>query len=189
MREEIYQWMKGLAVFYLFFTAVLQLVPDRKYERYVRSFMGLLLIYMLCTPVFALFGKGGQFLESFSDTFYREQNRMDRLEAEELQAFYLKQGYENEISLKIAELLKKSGINPSDVAVHIEGERISAVLTVKQELTREKERGIQDELRKSFGIEEKDCQILTDKNDGTTMDGSAASGNASDSDSTSGIRQ
>ena len=50
MREEIYQWMKGLAVFYLFFTAVLQLVPDRKYERYVRSFMGLLLIYMLCTP-------------------------------------------------------------------------------------------------------------------------------------------
>ena len=41
MREDIYQWMKSLAVFYLFFTAVLQLVPDRKYERYVRSFMGL----------------------------------------------------------------------------------------------------------------------------------------------------
>ena len=61
MREDIYQWMKSLAVFYLFFTAVLQLVPDRKYERYVRSFMGLLLIYMLCTPVFAVFGeKDGQ---------------------------------------------------------------------------------------------------------------------------------
>ena len=29
MREDIYQWMKSLAVFYLFFTAVLQLVPDR----------------------------------------------------------------------------------------------------------------------------------------------------------------
>ncbi len=40
MREDIYQWMKSLAVFYLFFTAVLQLVPDRKYERYVRSFTG-----------------------------------------------------------------------------------------------------------------------------------------------------
>ena len=54
--------------FYLFFTAVLQLVPDRKYERYVRSFMGLLLIYMLCTPVFAVFGKSGQLLEGFADT-------------------------------------------------------------------------------------------------------------------------
>ena len=65
MREDIYQWMKSLAVFYLFFTAVLQLVPDRKYERYVRSFMGVLLIYMLCTPVFAVFGKSGQLLEGF----------------------------------------------------------------------------------------------------------------------------
>ena len=75
MREEIYRWMKSLAVFYLFFTAVFQLVPDRKYERYVRSFMGLLLIYMLCTPVFAAFGKSGQFLESFADTFYRERKK------------------------------------------------------------------------------------------------------------------
>ena len=119
MREDIYQWMKSLAVFYLFFTAVLQLVPDRKYERYVRSFMGLLLIYMLCTPVFAVFGKSGQLLEGFADTFYQEQKRMDRMEAEELQTFYLKQGYENEISSKIEELLKESGINPSETAVHL----------------------------------------------------------------------
>lgn len=189
MREEIYRWMKSLAVFYLFFTAVLQLVPDRKYERYVRSFMGLLLIYMLCTPVFAAFGKSGQFLESFADTFYREQEKMEQLEAEELQTFYLKQGYENEISFKIEELLKESGINPSKTAVHIEGERIFAVLTVRQELTREQERGIRDELRKRFGIEEKDCKILTDRNDGTTVDGPSASGNASDSDRASDIRQ
>ena len=41
---------------------------------------------------------------------------MDRMEAEELQTFYLKQGYENEISSKIEELLKESGINPSETA-------------------------------------------------------------------------
>ena len=114
---------------------------------------------------------------------------MEQLEAEELQTFYLKQGYENEISFKIEELLKESGINPSKTAVHIEGERISAVLTVRQELTREQERGIRDELRKRFGIEEKDCKILTDRNDGTTVDGPSASGNASDSDRASGIRR
>ena len=114
---------------------------------------------------------------------------MDRMEAKELQTFYLKQGYENEISSKIEELLKESGINPSETAVHIEGERISAVLTVKQELTREQERGIRDDLRKSFGIEEKDCKILTDRNDGAAVDGSSASGNASDSNRASGIRQ
>ena len=44
MKEEIYQWMKNLAVFYILFTAFLHLVPDKKYERYVRLFMGFLLI-------------------------------------------------------------------------------------------------------------------------------------------------
>ena len=54
MKEAFYQWVKTLAVFYILFSAVLHLIPDPKYERYIRSFMGLLLIYILCTPVFAV---------------------------------------------------------------------------------------------------------------------------------------
>ena len=45
MKESFYQWVKTLAVFYILFSAVLHLIPDSKYERYIRSFMGLLLIY------------------------------------------------------------------------------------------------------------------------------------------------
>ena len=42
MKEELYTWIKNLAVFYILFTAILHLVPNGKYERYVRFFMGLL---------------------------------------------------------------------------------------------------------------------------------------------------
>ena len=56
MKEEIYRWVKTIAFFYIVFSAVLHLVPDVKYERYIRSFMGILLIYILSTPVFNLFG-------------------------------------------------------------------------------------------------------------------------------------
>ena len=42
MKEELYLWIRNLAVFYIFFTAVLNLIPDQKYEKYVRFFMGLL---------------------------------------------------------------------------------------------------------------------------------------------------
>lgn len=188
MKEEIYQWMKNLAVFYILFTAVLQLVPDQKYQRYVRSFMGLLLIYMLCTPVFALAGKGEELLGGFSDTFHREQALMEEAEAEKLQAFYLKEGCERQISSEITELLEKSGINPVDAAVHIEGEQIWVKLTVGQKLSREQEGGIRDELRKSFGIGEDNCQILSEGNDGTAVDGASASGASSDSDRSSGIK-
>ena len=65
MKEEIYRWVKTIAFFYIVFSAVLHLVPDVKYERYIRSFMGILLIYILSTPVFNLFGNGEKLLQEF----------------------------------------------------------------------------------------------------------------------------
>lgn len=70
MKESFYQWVKTLAVFYILFSAVLHLIPDSKYERYIRSFMGLLLIYILCTPVFAVFGRGSELAEIFFRQIY-----------------------------------------------------------------------------------------------------------------------
>lgn len=52
MKKELYQWIKNIAVFYILFTTVLHLVPDKKYERYIRSFMGLLLIYICFADLF-----------------------------------------------------------------------------------------------------------------------------------------
>ena len=63
MKEELYLWIRNLAVFYIFFTAVLNLIPDQKYEKYVRFFMGLLLIFMMSTPIFSILGKGSELRE------------------------------------------------------------------------------------------------------------------------------
>ena len=52
MRTEIYQWMKNLAFFHVLTTTVLHILPDKRYEQYIRLFMGLLLALMICTPVF-----------------------------------------------------------------------------------------------------------------------------------------
>ena len=40
MTEWIYGWMKGLAFFFIFMTAVLNCLPDQKYRKYVRFFSG-----------------------------------------------------------------------------------------------------------------------------------------------------
>lgn len=71
MKEEIYRWVKTIAFFYIVFSAVLHLVPDVKYERYIRSFMGILLIYILSTPVFNLFGNGEKLLQEFRLNYRR----------------------------------------------------------------------------------------------------------------------
>ena len=41
MTGEIYGWMRGLAFFFIFMTAVLNCLPDQKYRRYVRFFLGM----------------------------------------------------------------------------------------------------------------------------------------------------
>ena len=187
MREEFYQWMKNLAVFYILFTAVLHLVPDKKYERYIRSFMGLLLIYMLCTPVVAVLGKSGELLQSFSSNYRQEKNLLEQKEAEDLQAFYLYQGYENELAEKIRESLDGTGIKTVDAAVNIEGEKVSAVVYVREEPTEEEERRIYNELREKFGIEKKDCRILAEGNEETAVGGDSSSGASSGGDRDSGV--
>lgn len=94
MKEEIYSWMKNLAVFYILLNSVVHLVPDKRYERYVRFFMGLLLILMLCTPVFSFLGKGGELLESFQMFYNKENTMLQENELANLQEIYLKKAYE-----------------------------------------------------------------------------------------------
>ena len=134
------------------------------YKRQIRSFMGLLMIYMLCVPVFGLLGKGEELTEKFFYTFQQEMQEMKKLESEELQYFFLNEGYEQEAAGEIADFLQKSGINPVNTAVHIEGKQLFVELTFAQEISREQEGGIRDGLRESFGIAEENCQIYDGKN-------------------------
>ena len=188
MKESFYQWVKTLAVFYILFSAVLHLIPDSKYERYIRSFMGLLLIYILCTPVFAVFGRGSELAEIFSDRYTQEMQTLETEETENLQDFYLREGYCREIETEIAALCKKSGIKLTDTVVHIEGETVSAVLYIEEKMTVEQERGLKDALGRNFGIEEKNCQIMDSGNEQAEMGSRIAGGTSSDGDLTSGIK-
>ena len=123
MKEEISSWVRNLAVFYIIFTAVIQLVPDKKYERYVRNFMGLLLIYMVCIMLCTVAGKSSEMIRQFSIEYNGEITRLELKENKNLQSFYINEECEKEIRKNILEILKSTGIKKADAAVHIEGYR------------------------------------------------------------------
>ena len=131
MKKELYLWIRNLAVFYIFFTAVLNLVPDKKYEKYVRFFMGLLLIFMMSTPIFSILGKGQELTVSFLENFSRENKEKELQEFQNLQKIYLEKGYEMELEQKIRESLEKRGIEVYKVKVNIEGEDAQAEILLK----------------------------------------------------------
>lgn len=90
MKEQLYTWMRNLVSFYVIFQAVLQLLPEAKYEKYIRFYMGLLLIVLMLSPVFMLFGKQEQLWEEFSEFYKKEELYRLEQEAKNLQDYYLK---------------------------------------------------------------------------------------------------
>ena len=132
MKAEIYQWVRILATFYILFTAVLQLMPDRKYERYIRSFMGLLLIYMLCTPLFSFLRGSREMIGDFADYYNEEVHLLEQKETQDLQGFYIRKGFRQELASQIAKKCEDAGIKIQETIVDIEGETISVELKADQ---------------------------------------------------------
>lgn len=189
MKAEIYQWVRILASFYILFTVILQLIPDKKYERYIRSFMGLLLIYILAIPLLDITGNSSRIIESFFRNYAEEVSILEKKETENLQGIYIRKGFEKELASQIIKKCEEAGIKMQGVIVDIEGEKISVGLTVEENLSAEQKRRIQNELQQRFGLEEQNIKIFSGKDGKTTMDSDSASGGTVISNRTSGIKE
>ena len=189
MKAEIYQWVRTLAAFYILFTAVLQLIPDKKYERYIRSFMGLLLIYILSAPLLSIVKNSGAVIEDFSRNYNEEVSVLEKKETQNLQGFYIRKGFEQELTSQITKKCEEKGIKIQEVIVDIEGEQISVSLTAGQSLDLQQEGRLKDELRQEFGIKEQNIRIFTGEARKTAVDRASASGASSVGDRTSGIAE
>ena len=92
MRDSVLTWMRSLACFYLLLSTMLHLLPEKRYERYVRFFMGLLLIWILCTPLLAILGKASDYLASYQAYYQQEMEKLDEEDALRMQSLYIQEG-------------------------------------------------------------------------------------------------
>ena len=189
MKEAIYSWIKCLAIFYILLTMLIHLVPTGKYQRYVRFFMGLLLILVLIQPLLTV-GQLEQILswETLSEGIQQEEKKRLTLDLENLQKSLLEKGVEEQLEKNIPESLKKKGIEVTACKVHIEGELLKASVWTKEVPDEDLEGRIKDELGKEWGIRAENCEILSGEDGNQTVGDPSSSGIASDSDRTSGVR-
>lgn len=188
MKDAIYSWIKCLAIFYILLTMLIHLVPTEKYQRYVRFFMGLLLMVMLITPMLSILEKTRTLPESFSSLYQKEENQRLTLDMENLQRTLLEKGVEEQLEQNIPEALQKKGIEVVTCKVHIEGEQLKATLWTKEAPDAELERGIKDELAANWGIREEDCEVLAWENGQQTVGDPSPSGTAAYRDRTSSVQ-
>lgn len=56
-------------------TMVIQVIPNTEYKKYIRFFSGLVLVLLLATPIFSLFGMQAKFDDIYKDAAYRQAVR------------------------------------------------------------------------------------------------------------------
>ena len=56
MIEFIYDWMENIAFYLVILVAVMQMIPQSSYQKYIRFFAGMILILMLVGPALRIFG-------------------------------------------------------------------------------------------------------------------------------------
>lgn len=108
--------------FHVLTTALLHILPDKRYEQYIRLFMGLLLVLLICTPIFAVVGKSEELLSGFSNNYGREEQVRMETEAEGIRETFLKGAYEQELKDQVQGILRKEGIFSAKTEVDMEKE-------------------------------------------------------------------
>lgn len=52
----IYEWMENIAFYLVILVAIMQMIPQSSYQKYIRFFAGMILILMLAGPILRIFG-------------------------------------------------------------------------------------------------------------------------------------
>ena len=98
------EWVKSIAGYLLVLNIALQLLPNKKYESYVRLFVGFLLLVLVAAPVFTK-NFTGEIVEGAVESFLQEQEVVFR-EAERESRSVLKDAQEEEANEAIVSVGK-----------------------------------------------------------------------------------
>ena len=185
MRTELYQWMKSLAFFHVLTTALLHILPDKRYEQYIRLFMGLLLVLLICTPIFAVVGKSEELLSGFSNNYGREEQVRMKTEAEGIRETFLKGAYEQELKDQVQGILRKEGVFSAKTEVDMEKE-LQLTITLYGTVTEKQREAVKNELERICGLRKGQYQILASEDGMEGVGSFPSSGNPSSGGRTSG---
>ncbi len=70
-------WIKSLVGYMIIVSVVMQMLPNKKYEQYVKLFAGFLLIVLILQPVLKI-GSANTFLEDKINEFVQEQENLEK---------------------------------------------------------------------------------------------------------------
>lgn len=109
MKAFLYGWIRDIAFYTILMTVVLHLLPEENQKKYVRFFMGIVLMLVVLSPLLSAAG-----LSDTLDGIYAEQTCDAELQDFVRRQEELEQAYEREIEQREQELTGDDMENPAD---------------------------------------------------------------------------
>lgn len=109
MRTFLYGWIRDIAFYTILMTVVLHLLPEEGQKKYVRFFMGIVLMLVVLSPLLSAAGLSGTL-----DGIYAEQTYDAELQEFVRRQEELEQAYEQEIEQREQELTGNGTETPTD---------------------------------------------------------------------------
>lgn len=125
MAVAVKEWIRNIAVFFILLTTVMNLLPQNHYKKYVRFFLGLVLIVWMIHPVLGLFGLEDKMSSRYQFYQFQESWNEAKGDAEDVSGKrldYLKKMYEEEIKRDIGAIAEKNELYVSQVKVYFTAE-------------------------------------------------------------------
>lgn len=135
--NELMSYIQKMIIYTIFMSIILQIIPKKQYEKYIKFYMGLLLLLLLFVPMFKLLGtdkKMEQLYQSYENQWVNNED------IEENKKIIYKQ-YEESIGKELKEVLEKKGYEIQLVKAKVkqenygELEQVTVVLKGKSENT------------------------------------------------------
>ena len=144
--ENLFEWIRNIAYYLIFITVASNLLPNKKYEKYIRFFAGMVLILLVLKPV-----TGGLRLENTMAYYFESisikkeagelKGEISKMEDKRLKS--LISGYEEAVETDLAAMAETAGFGWKDIRAEIDQDqesstfchvlKVSMVLTVKEE--------------------------------------------------------
>lgn len=123
--EQVWGWVRQVAVFYILMTVVERLLPAQKYRKYIRLYLGVVFILLVISPVFSITGLSESLADAMKEVqgqLAREDLKMEAKTGNEARYQMILTEYRGVIQERVTELAGQEGYFLRSLSVDFEEE-------------------------------------------------------------------
>lgn len=139
--EWIYEWIRGLVFYLILMTMVLNLLPDKKYEKYLRLFTGMIFILLVFRPFLDMSGMEERMAGAFERITFQNDAKLLKREiedAEQTRMSRLMDGYGQAVEVDLKTMAAGFQVICSEVKVELEkdsdSDQFGSLVSVEMEV-------------------------------------------------------